>query len=188
MQLPGELANSSEFFFLAQWPSDPLQNPFIDIYAGQGTFWSCYNSNDEFSGVCSIPADQLRPNSTLTAEIYCFVECQLLLRPSISSVLRLALNDTSTFAAAPKDPLLLEIEIQVPLGLNFTQIALYAEIESIEKASEGLEMYANVGNSSRERPNKVQFDSKGDSIFWGGKGIFLSKEEIRAGDWIKLYL
>lgn len=188
MQLPGDLPASSEFFFLAQWPGDPLQNPFIDIYAEQGTFWNCYNSNDEFSGVCSIPADRLRPNSSLTAEIYCFVECRLLLRPFLSSVLRLALNDTATFAATPEDALLLEIEMQVPPALNFTQIALYAQIESVEKASEGLEMYANVGNASRERPNKAQFDSRGESIFWGGKGVFLSREEVRAGEWVKLYL
>ena len=45
-----------------------------------------------------------------------------------------------------------------------------------------------MGNGSRERPNKVQFDSRGKSIFWGGKGIFLSKEEVAAGEWIKLYL
>lgn len=92
-----------------QWPTDPLQNPFIDIYAEQGTFWSCYNSNDQFSGVCSIPAEQLKSNSTITAEIYCFVECQLVLRPFLSDVMRIALNDTNTFTAPNKDPLLLEI-------------------------------------------------------------------------------
>jgi hypothetical protein len=28
----------------------------------------------------------------------------------------------------------------------------------------------------------------GESIYWGGKGIFLSQEDITKGDWIKLYL
>jgi hypothetical protein len=34
----------------------------------------------------------------------------------------------------------------VPYDINYTQIAVYAQIDSMEKANEGLEMFANIGD------------------------------------------
>jgi len=39
-----------------------------------------------------------------------------------------------------------EFEIQVPSDLNFTQIAIYAQITDFLNATKGLEFYANVGD------------------------------------------
>jgi hypothetical protein len=188
VDLPSSLPANSDFYFLVQWPvNDPLQNPFLDISTEDGE-WSCYNSNDEFSGVCSIPGDQLTPNSTITAEVFCFVECALRLIPSMAPRLQMNLTDSHLFTAPAANALPVEVEIQVPLNLNYTQLVLYAQIESFEKASEGLEMYANIGDYSTEIPSRTDYDSSGQSIYWGGKGIFLSKEEVKPGQWIKLYL
>lgn len=52
----------------------------------------------------------------------------------------------------------LEIEIQIPYDLNFTQVAFYAQIDSMEKAKEGLEMYANIGEENTAIPSKKQYD------------------------------
>lgn len=153
--MPSDLSANKDFYFIVQWPTtDPLQDPFIDIYVKGGYYWSCYNSNNEFSGVCSIPASSLSANGSVISEIYCFVDCNLKINPILSSKFKMSLKDTNYFTASQKDEMPVEIEIQVPFDLKYTQIAIYAQIDSIEKANEGLEMYANVGNYSRSIPTK----------------------------------
>jgi hypothetical protein len=87
----------------------------------------------------------------------------------------MALTDSNTFAAPPNSGLPMEIEIQVPYDINYTQIAVYAQIDSMEKASEGLEMYMNIGDENTLIPTSTSYEDFGQSIYWGGKGIFLSK-------------
>jgi hypothetical protein len=89
--------------------------------------------------------------------------------------LRIGFSETHTFTAPATSGLPLEIEIQIPYDLNFTQIAFYAQINSMEKAQEGLEMFANIGDENTPIPSKKSYDQFGESIYWGGKGIFLSK-------------
>lgn len=125
--------------------------------------------------MCKIPAERLWPNSTVTATVYCFVECELTLTPLLSKRLRINLNDTATFSAPPTSGLPVEIELYISNSINYTQIAVYAQIDSFDKATEGLEMLASIGDESTPIPSTTSFDESGKSIYWGGKGIFLSK-------------
>jgi hypothetical protein len=36
-------------------------------------------------------------------------------------------------------------------------------------------MYANIGNEETEQPNKDNFGMSGESIVWGGRGLFFSR-------------
>jgi hypothetical protein len=49
-------------------------------------------------------------------------------------------------------------------------------------------MYANYGSVSVESPSPDSYDVEGQSTYWGGQGLFFSKEYVAAGDWIKVYL
>ena len=55
--------------------------------------------------------------------------------------------------------------------------------------SGGLELYANTGNSNIVVPTSENYDILGESIFWGGRGLFFDDKDFKNGkNWIKIYM
>lgn len=68
-------------------------------------------------------------------------------------------------------------------------MAIFATINHFPEATGGLELYANIGNKDRSFPTSDNYDVVGESIFWGGEGLYFSKSDFNEEkSWIKIYL
>lgn len=66
---------------------------------------------------------------------------------------------------------------------------MYAQINDFPEANGGLMFYANVGNKDTPVPTEQKHDITGQSIFWGGEGLYFSKQLFSStNNWIKIYL
>jgi hypothetical protein len=68
-------------------------------------------------------------------------------------------------------------------------MAIYAQIKDYSVAGGGLVLLANLGDKSRAIPTPNSYDQAGESIFWGGLGLYYSKKDFtEENNWIKIYL
>jgi hypothetical protein len=49
-------------------------------------------------------------------------------------------------------------------------------------------MYVNIGNDTVAVPTSQDYQFKGNGVWGNGIGVFLSNKQIKAGQWIKVYL
>jgi len=109
-------------------PNDPLQEPFLDIITSDSDIEHCYNSDDEFSGICRLPKSKIHHNMTINASILCYVKCSLTINAFFSNRFRPTFGNSIVFTASKNDGLPVDLEIQIPSDLEYTQIFLYAKI------------------------------------------------------------
>lgn len=73
--------------------------------------------------------------------------------------------------------------------MDFTELAIVVEITDFSSAVTGLELFANLGNENTVFPSSEKYDAAGESIFWGGEGLFFSKSDFsQENSWVKIYL
>lgn len=73
-----------------------------------------------------------------------------------------------------------EFQLEVPLDREFSELAIFAQINDFSEVTNGLELYANIGNEKTLVPNKASHDVAGKSIFWGGNALFFSRKDFSA--------
>lgn len=76
----------------------------------------------------------------------------------------------------------------MPDSLTFTDITLIANFLNGDDIVSGADIYINVGNENVAVPTTEDFMFKGREVWGDGIGVFLSKEQIKPGQWIKILL
>lgn len=74
----------------------------------------------------------------------------------------------------------------IPEDAEFSELAVLAQINDFPEVAGGLEIYGNIGDEQTPIPSRRSHRLSGKSIFWGGEGLFFSKEDLVGSRWIKI--
>ena len=162
-QLPIFANTTDDLFLTVQYPlRDPLQEPEVNISLVSGSeaiySHSCYRADNEFTGICRIPGKELIEGSEAEIRVKCRVKCSLSITASLSQVISVNIKDTLLLRTGRSKGRPDEFALMVPENITYTQMALYAKVRNFNKAKEGLEMVANIGDEDREMPTLEKHD------------------------------
>lgn len=79
-------------------------------------------------------------------------------------------------------------KIKVPQEENYTDLQLIVTILNSQEIGTGVEMYVNVGEQAGKVPSPEDYMFKARQVWGSGVGIFLSKEQVKPGQWLKVFL
>lgn len=186
----GTLESKEDLFFTIQSPiGDPLQEPFLTISTSDSEMLKCDLARSEFVGVCRLGHNALRDNLTLFLTARCFSQCRLTISAAFQSRIQLTVDNPLILKTSKESAGEYELDMKVPLETDFTQLAIFVEITDFASATAGLELFANIGNEQTAFPSSQKYDSAGESIFWGGEGLFFARSDFsEQNSWIKIYL
>ena len=105
------------------------------ITSSEDYLQNCFEESNDFTGICFIPSSELVVGREFILDLYCLVDCSLTVGGYYSRIFAAEIDKSYTLRSMDDFGLAQMIEIDLPVDVEFDQIAILASIDNYDTLS-----------------------------------------------------